>query len=113
MASFKVEASKLTFIQVAKDPLSLYFQGPTMVILMEQGYALQRVNGEYFAKAHGLTAAETIALSGIIAGKSVDEIAGAAALSPETIRSLLKMRKQDPEGNSSSSGLVRASLLPG
>jgi DNA-binding CsgD family transcriptional regulator len=90
VASCMVDAFKLTFVQVAKDPQSLYFQGPTITILMEQGNMMPMANREYFSKAYGLTAAETRALAGIMAGKSVDEIAHAAALSRETIRSQMK-----------------------
>jgi DNA-binding CsgD family transcriptional regulator len=109
-----VDVFKLTFIQVAKDPLSLYFQGPTIVILMEQGNTMQRVNGEYFSKAYGLTAAETRALTGILAGKSVDEIADAAALSRETIRSQMKSlyAKTGTKGQLELLRLAKTSLLP-
>jgi DNA-binding CsgD family transcriptional regulator len=109
-----VDAFKLTFIQVAKDPLSLYFQGPTVVILMEQGNTMQRVNGDYFSMAYGLTAAETRALAGIMAGKSVDEIADAAALSRETIRSQMKSlyAKTGTSGQLELLHLAKTSRLP-
>ncbi|WP_343044757.1 helix-turn-helix transcriptional regulator [Allomesorhizobium camelthorni] len=114
VASCMVDAFKLTFIQVAKDPLSLYFQGPTIVILMEQGNTMPRVNGDYFSKAYGLTAAETRALAGIMAGKSVDEIANAAALSRETIRSQMKSlyAKTGTKGQLELLRLAKTSLLP-
>lgn len=114
VASCIVDAFKLTFIQVAKDPLSLYFQGPTIVVLMEQGNVMQRVNEEHFSKAYGLTAAETRALAGILAGKSVDEIANAAALSRETIRSQMKSlyAKTGTKGQLELLRLAKTSLLP-
>jgi DNA-binding CsgD family transcriptional regulator len=114
VASCTVDAFKLTFIQVAKDPLSLYFQGPTIVILMEQANALQRMNGDYFSKAYGLTAVETRALAGIVAGTSVDEIADAAALSRETIRSQVKSlyAKTGTSGQLELLRLAKTSLSP-
>ncbi|WP_353642479.1 helix-turn-helix transcriptional regulator [Mesorhizobium sp. WSM2239] len=114
VASCMVDAYKLTFIQVAKDPLSFYFQGPTIVVLIEHGSTSQRMNGEYFSKAYGLTAAETRALAGIMAGKSVDEIADAAALSRETIRSQMKSlyAKTGTKGQLDLLRLAKSSLLP-
>ncbi|WP_353646489.1 LuxR C-terminal-related transcriptional regulator [Mesorhizobium sp. WSM2239] len=87
-----VDTVKLTFIQVMKDRLSFYFEGPTIVVLMERGAGRQ--NGGFdivhFSNVHKLTAAETRAFAGIMAGKNVDEIAREADLSRETIRSQLK-----------------------
>jgi DNA-binding CsgD family transcriptional regulator len=81
---------------------------------MEQANAMPRMNGEYFSKAYGLTAAETRALTGILAGKSVDEIADAAALSRETIRSQMKSlyAKTGTKGQLELLRLAKTSRLP-
>ncbi|MGH6760896.1 MAG: helix-turn-helix transcriptional regulator [Phyllobacterium sp.] len=83
--------TKLTLIQVKKDCISLYFEGPTVIVLMEQlGRGATAFDPQHVSLVYGLTRAETRALSGIVAGKSVDQIAQEARLSRETIRTQIK-----------------------
>ncbi|MCW8060446.1 helix-turn-helix transcriptional regulator [Agrobacterium tumefaciens] len=85
------KGGKLTLIRVEKDRISLYFEGPTVVVLMEKlGIANCAGDIDQFTSIYGLTRAEKRALSGIVNGKSVIQIADEAHLSPETIRTQLK-----------------------
>jgi DNA-binding CsgD family transcriptional regulator len=84
-------ATKLTLIRMSKDDVSLYFEGPTVIVLMEQlGNAATAFDSDFVAHVYGLTKAERRAVSGIVAGKSVDQIAQEASLSRETIRVQMK-----------------------
>lgn len=83
--------TKLTLIQVNKDRVSLYFEGPTVIVLMEQlGRGATAFDPRLVSLVYGLTKAEIRAVSGIVAGKSVDQIAQEASLSRETIRVQMK-----------------------
>ncbi|MHC2020291.1 helix-turn-helix transcriptional regulator [Methylobacterium sp. CM6247] len=83
--------TKLTFILVNKDCVSLYFEGPTVIVLMEQlGRGATAFDPQLVSLVYGLTKAETRAVSGIATGKSVDQIAQDASLSRETIRAQMK-----------------------
>lgn len=83
--------TKLNLIHVNKDHVSLYFEGPTVIVLMEQlGRGATAFDPQLVSLVYGLTKAETRAVSGIVAGKSVDQIAQEASLSRETIRVQMK-----------------------
>ncbi|KRE16809.1 hypothetical protein ASE63_13825 [Bosea sp. Root381] len=83
--------TKLTLIRVEKDSVSLYFEGPTVIVLMERlGGGATAFDPQLVSLVYGLTKAETRAVSGIAAGKSVDEISQEASLSRETIRAQMK-----------------------
>lgn len=85
------QGTRLTLIRVRKDHISLFFEGPTVMVLMEPPHLGARsFDTEQFARIHGLSRAETRALSGIVNGKSVTQIAEEAAVSRETIRTQLK-----------------------
>lgn len=83
--------TKVSLVHIPKGSEALYFEGPTVIILLEQFEAgakpfdLQLVSGTF-----GLSKGEQRALSGILSGKSADQIAADAALSRETIRSQIK-----------------------
>lgn len=82
---------KLTLIRVSKDRVSLYFEGPTVIVLLERlGGGATAFDPQLASLVYGLTRAEMRALSGIVAGKSVDQIAQEASLSRETIRAQTK-----------------------
>ena len=82
---------RLTLISVEKDRLSLLFEGPTVAILIQPpGGTGNAVDLDQFAGAYALTKGERRAVSGIVEGKSVTEIAEEAGLSRETIRTQLK-----------------------
>jgi DNA-binding CsgD family transcriptional regulator len=89
-AAFVVGQWKLTLIRLSQDRISAYFDGPTVVMLIERPAAKTRVGVEYFANTHRLTAAEKRALEGLVSGKRISEIADDAMLSRETIRSQVK-----------------------
>lgn len=82
--------TKLTLIRIKKDHISLYFEGPTVMVLMEQLGRGAAFDPQLVSLVYGLTKAETRALSGIVAGKSVDQMAQEALLSRETIRVQMK-----------------------
>lgn len=88
--TFAVGRSKLTFIQIRKDRFSAFFEGPTVIVLMEPLNGNRSADTQLFARAYGLTEAETRAFAGIVAGKSADEIADRASRSRETIRTQIK-----------------------
>ncbi|WP_019172682.1 helix-turn-helix transcriptional regulator [Pseudaminobacter salicylatoxidans] len=89
--SLFLNSFKLTFVRVRKDRISAYFEGPTVIVLMEPPHAGSRaVDFEHLAHAFNLTAAEMRAMTGIVLGRSIDEIAVAAGVSRETIRTQLK-----------------------
>jgi DNA-binding CsgD family transcriptional regulator len=91
VVSLVSHGTKLTLIQVNKDRVSLYFEGPTVIVLMEQlGGGATAFDPQLVSLVYGLTKAETRAVSGIVAGKSVDRIAQEASLSRETIRVQMK-----------------------
>ncbi|MGH6862556.1 MAG: helix-turn-helix transcriptional regulator [Phyllobacterium sp.] len=88
---FYVAGDKLTLIRIEKDRFSMYFEGPTVVVLLEQrGVSTRIVDVAHLASIHSLTCAERRALTGILAGKTTEEIAHEACLSLETIRTQLK-----------------------
>lgn len=82
---------RLTLVRIEKDDISLYFQGPTVVVLMDEPAAAAKAfDAQLFARLYGLSEAETRALLGIVGGKSVTRIAEDASVSRETIRTQLK-----------------------
>lgn len=88
---FVSDAMKLTLVHMPKDHLSRYFEGPSVMLMMEPPTVSESLFDERkFALAYRLTRAETRALAGIIDGSSVDEIASQTALSRETIRTQIK-----------------------
>lgn len=90
VAVFMVGLVKLTFILTERDPFLIYFAGPTVAILMESLERPAQLDTDFFTAAFKLTAAEARALAGIVSGRSIDEMAAAAGVSRETIRSQLK-----------------------
>ena len=90
--AFDIGGARLTLVHVRKDRFSFFFEGPTVILLVETPDAGFRrtFDQPLFVHAYGLSAGETRALSGLVAGKSVDEIAMEASLSRETIRSQTK-----------------------
>lgn len=83
--------TKLTLIAVEKDRISLYFEGPTVAILIQPaGPGSRPVGIDQIAGLYGLTNSEQRALAGIVDGKTVTRIAEEAGLSRETIRTQLK-----------------------
>ncbi len=83
--------TKLTLIAVEKDRISLYFEGPTVAILIQPAGLGSRPAGiDQIAGVYGLTNSEQRALAGIVDGKTVTRIAEEAGLSRETIRTQLK-----------------------
>jgi DNA-binding CsgD family transcriptional regulator len=88
--SFAFDRSKLTFIRIRKDRFSAFFEGPTVIILMEPFHGNRYSDIRHFVQAYRLTKAEARALAGIVDGKSVNEMADEAMRSRETIRSQMK-----------------------
>ncbi|MEQ1952975.1 helix-turn-helix transcriptional regulator [Mesorhizobium sp. CN2-181] len=92
VASAIVGSVKLTLIRVNKDRFSAYFEGPTVLLLLEPIASGRRrpTNIKHLALTYGLTAAETRALASLADGKRASEIAETAMLSRETIRTQIK-----------------------
>jgi len=89
--SLFLDGFKLTLISVEKDRISLYFEGPTVAILIQPPDTAYRAIGlDQLGDLWGLTRSERRALSGIVDGKTVTQIADDAALSRETIRTQIK-----------------------
>lgn len=89
--SLPLNGVKLTLLRVVRDQISFYFEGPTVVALMERSTNTPPASSlEQFVENHGLTFAEQRALLGLLDGKSVNQIASDSTLSRETIRSQLK-----------------------
>jgi DNA-binding CsgD family transcriptional regulator len=83
--------TRMVLARASKDDASLYFEGPSVLILLEKFDAgSARFDLALAGEAYGLSRGEMRALSGILAGKSVGEIAAEASLSRETIRSQVK-----------------------
>lgn len=80
----------ITLVHVKKDRLSYYFEGPTVILLLERFTSRAALGLDDFSSANGLTRSEIRALTGIISGKSAAEIASENRLSRETVRSQLK-----------------------
>lgn len=81
----------LTLIRMQRDRERSLFEGPGVCITIEPLRAGGRHDDiDHFVHRHGLTGAEARALDGLLAGKSVVEIAREAERSRETIRSQLK-----------------------
>ncbi|MRG58102.1 helix-turn-helix transcriptional regulator [Phyllobacterium sp. SYP-B3895] len=90
-ASFQVDDVKVTLIHVQKDRFSFFFEGPTVVVILEPQRTTPRVfDLAEFREMYALTGAEVRALNGLIGGRTADEIAAEAGLSRETIRSQIK-----------------------
>lgn len=83
--------AKLTLVLVDADPASTYFEGPSIVVLLKRlDDSPPRYDMQLFSDTYRLSRSETRALSGIVAGLSVTQIATRASLSRETIRSQVK-----------------------
>lgn len=89
--SFDCADRRLTLVHIGKDRLTHYFEGPTVMLLVEQAKPVgESFDQRDFAAAYHLTGAEMRAMQGILAGMGVDAMADAASLSRETIRSQVK-----------------------
>lgn len=83
--------ARLTLVRARKSPDMLYFEGTAVAIFMtRRAVAAAPFDPQRFADAYGLTRSELRALSGIVAGTSVDRLAASVGLSRETIRSQTK-----------------------
>lgn len=82
--------SEVTFVRAAEDTGSRVFMGGTLAILIADR-ARRRVDGtDRVASAYGLTPAEKRVMGGIVAGRSISEIASGDGVGVETVRSQLK-----------------------
>lgn len=112
-ASFPVGAMRLTFVHIRKDLVSLLFEGPTVIVLMQPASPQpSRVDIEAVAVRYGLTLAETRALTGVARGFDVDRIAREANRSRETIRSQIKSvyAKTDAHGEAALLRLLHGNM---
>ena len=82
--------TKVTLARVVKDRFSDYFEGPTVIVLLERLSGDRPVGLKDLAKSYRLTRAEARALAGLVEGKNATAIADEARLSRETVRSQIK-----------------------
>lgn len=90
VASLVALGTRMTFIRTYRDDISLFFNGPSVILLLENRARRNAFDIALFASAFDLSRAETRALAGIVGGKTVTQISQEAGLSRETIRSQLK-----------------------
>jgi DNA-binding CsgD family transcriptional regulator len=88
--SFGTDRLKATLIRLNRDRESIYFVGPTVVITLESREDRGSLDESQIKRHFALTSAEYRALRGVYDGLSINEIADAAQVSRETIRSQLK-----------------------
>ncbi|PWR22571.1 helix-turn-helix transcriptional regulator [Zavarzinia aquatilis] len=90
------QSFRVAIVRIASDALSLYFQGPTAILLIDAspgpGDADSRhlPSIEAMARLYRLTAGEADVLRGMAEGRSIDRIALDRNVGRETIRSQLK-----------------------
>lgn len=105
-ASFFGDKVKMTLILVQKNPISAYFEGPTVLVLIEATDRKPAADLDGFAVHFRLTRTEKAVLSELVAGWSVNEIAERQRISRETVRSHLK-RIFHKTGSHSQGDLIR------
>lgn len=107
VVNLSLQGMRLTLIRVQKDHISLFFEGPTVVVLMEPpATGAKAFDAVRFAFLYGLSRAEARALCGVVDGKSISQIAQEAGISRETVRTQLKSLYAKT-GVSSQAALVR------
>jgi len=85
------QGARITLVHMTKDRISLFFEGPTVIVLMEPARAnAPAVDIEAFSRRFGLSRAQVRVVSGIVDGKTIGQIAAHAGVSRETIRTQLK-----------------------
>lgn len=82
--------AEINFVRVTEDVGSTIFMGGSLAILIVERDNAASSGAERIAAAYGLTPAEKRVLEGIVSGKRPAEIAAAASVSVETVRSQLK-----------------------
>lgn len=106
-ADFMLADVKVTLVRMKKERISWYFEGPTVVALIEPFNRIaQAFDPDWFSEKFGLTRAELRALIGIMDGKSAQAIAAEAGVSRETIRTQIKSLYLKT-GVNSQAGLLR------
>ncbi|GED21559.1 helix-turn-helix transcriptional regulator [Halomonas halmophila] len=98
---------KISLILIEKNDISSYFEGPTVVAILEEGQGTNKeFNITHFSTFYGLTRAEIRSLRGIANGYSVSEIAQQARRSEETVRTQIKSLYRKTRTNSRE-GIIR------
>lgn len=100
---------KISLIKVQKDRQSEYFEGPTVVMTLENKEAVPALNETELQIHFGITNAELRTLKAIYSGQSVNDIADDEKRSRETIRGRLKSLYQKTN-TSRQSDLVRLAM---
>lgn len=84
-------AHRLTLIKAPDDGTAGYFCGPSVALLVEEaGAARAGADVTWLVHRFGLTPAETRVVEGIVAGLTLAEVAHAAGISRETVRTQVK-----------------------
>lgn len=103
-------ATRITFIRTYRDDISLFFNEPSVILLLENRTRRNTFDLALFSSIFDLSRAEMRALAGIVGGKTVTQISQEAGLSRETIRSQLKSLYAKT-GTHSQTDLLRLILL--
>jgi len=84
--------TRITLIRINKDRYSLYFEGPTVLVILEgtQAAGGLEFDCQCLSLAYGLSRAEARVLRGLVRGHSTARIAADHGRSPETIRTQVK-----------------------
>ena len=84
--------TRITLIRINKDRYSLYFEGSTVLVILEGTEAAGglELDCQCLSLAYGLSKAEARVLRGLVQGHSIARIAAHHGRSPETVRTQVK-----------------------
>lgn len=89
--AFTSRTERVTLVSIRKDPLPAYFEGPTILILIEPlARELQASDIEDVGRLFQLSAAEQRVVLGLVEGLSARMIADRHGISVETVRTQIK-----------------------
>ncbi len=90
-ASFLCDQHRVTLISIEKDAATLYFEGPSVLVLIEPLMrAPSETNAEALRLAFGISRAEARIMTGLLDGLTVNEIAALHGVSSETVKTQTK-----------------------
>ncbi|WP_164880062.1 helix-turn-helix transcriptional regulator [Paenirhodobacter ferrireducens] len=110
MMTLALPGVRLTLIRLARQGISLLFQGISLIVLIDGLDTTELFDEEVFALEYRLTPAERRAARGIVAGLSPAEISHQAELSRETIRAQIRSLYQKT-GARSQADILRLARL--
>jgi DNA-binding CsgD family transcriptional regulator len=81
---------QLSFIRIQRDRISTFFNGPTVVILLNVAAGHKSAVSDGVIAKYGLSVAERRVALGLINGRPIDRIAAEGNVSQATVRHQLK-----------------------